>query len=426
MTLIKTSLLNAMAVAIKMLTLLGINKVLAIYVGPAGYAALGQFQNAVQMITTFASGAINSGITKYTAEYEGDEKKQHVLWKTAGTVIAVGTLVAAVLVFVFHKDLALVFLKDYDLASVFIWLSVSLIFFTANTFFLAVLNGKKEITRYIVANIVGSLGALILTGWLSIEYGLYGALISLSLYQSVTCLATIFICSRTSWFKWSLFFGEFDAEVFKNLLKFAAMAICSAICVPISHILIRDKLGANFGWDAAGYWEAMWRLSSAYLLFISTTLSLYLLPKIASLAKLEDIKIEVVSGFKVVLPFVAVSGVCVYFFRDVIIHILFTKEFIPMRELFAWQLLGDFFRTIAWVLGYIMIAKAWWKTYIFFEILGTSSFYAYTVMFTAYGVESASIAHALNYIMYDLFVLCFLYFYAGKLSQMRQGDLKVR
>ena len=59
MTLVRTSLLNAIAVAIKMLTLLGINKILAVYVGPAGYAALGQFQNAVQMISTFASGAIN-------------------------------------------------------------------------------------------------------------------------------------------------------------------------------------------------------------------------------------------------------------------------------------------------------------------------------------------------------------------------------
>ena len=67
MTLIRTSLLNGIAVVIKMLTLLSINKVLAIYVGPVGYAALGQFQNAVQMITTFASGAINTGVTKYTA-----------------------------------------------------------------------------------------------------------------------------------------------------------------------------------------------------------------------------------------------------------------------------------------------------------------------------------------------------------------------
>jgi PST family polysaccharide transporter len=69
MTLIKTSLLNAIAVLIKMLTMLGINKVLAIYVGPAGYATLGQFQNAVQMITTSPAGAINTSVTKYTAEY---------------------------------------------------------------------------------------------------------------------------------------------------------------------------------------------------------------------------------------------------------------------------------------------------------------------------------------------------------------------
>lgn len=415
MTLIKTSLLNAIAVAIKMLTLLGINKILAIYVGPAGYAALGQFQNAVQMITTFASGAINSGITKYTAEYEGDEKKQHVLWKTAGTVIAIGTLTAAILVFVFHKNLALLFLKDYDLASVFIWLSVSLIFFTANTFFLAVLNGKKEVTRYIIANIVGSFGALILTGWLAISFGLYGALISLSLYQSASCLVTVYISAKTPWFKWSLFFGAVDATVFKNLLKFAAMAICSAICVPVSHILIRDKLGISFGWDAAGYWEAMWRLSSAYLLFISTTLSLYLLPKIASIEKLKDVRVEVLAGFKVILPFVALSGIGIYFFRDVIIQLLFTKDFIPMRELFAWQLLGDFFRTIAWVLGYILIAKAWWKTYIIFEILGATSFYGYTIMFSSYGVESASLAHALNYIMYDCCILLVLYFFSKRL-----------
>ncbi|MEL6948786.1 MAG: DegT/DnrJ/EryC1/StrS family aminotransferase [Pseudomonadota bacterium] len=70
----------------KMLTLLGLNKILAIYVGPAGYAVLGQFQNAVQMITTLASGAINTGVTKYTAEYGEDAPRQHAVWRTAGTI----------------------------------------------------------------------------------------------------------------------------------------------------------------------------------------------------------------------------------------------------------------------------------------------------------------------------------------------------
>ena len=73
MTLIKTSLLSSVAVFVRLLTLLGINKVLAIFVGPSGYAAIGQFQNAIQMLTTFATGALSSGVTKYTAEYHNDE-----------------------------------------------------------------------------------------------------------------------------------------------------------------------------------------------------------------------------------------------------------------------------------------------------------------------------------------------------------------
>ena len=112
MTLIKTSLLNGIAVVIKMLTLLGINKILAIYVGPAGYAALGQFQNAMTMITTFASGAINTGVTKYTAEYYDDEPKQRLVWRTAGTIALVGSVVTALLIAIFNQTLAAWFLKD--------------------------------------------------------------------------------------------------------------------------------------------------------------------------------------------------------------------------------------------------------------------------------------------------------------------------
>ena len=127
MTLIKTSLLNGIAVVIKMLTLLGLNKILAIYVGPSGYAALGQFQNAVGMITTFASGAINTGVTKYTAEYYDDEERQQEVWRTAGTIALTGSLLTSVLVILLNKQLATWFLNDTSLGSVFICLSIILI-----------------------------------------------------------------------------------------------------------------------------------------------------------------------------------------------------------------------------------------------------------------------------------------------------------
>lgn len=119
MNLVRTSLLNGIAVAIKMLTLLGLNKVLAIYVGPAGYAAIGQFQNALQVITIFTGGAITNGVVKYTSEYHEQPEQQIKLWKTAGFVAILGSLVVALLVALFNKELASLFLKDAALGGVF-------------------------------------------------------------------------------------------------------------------------------------------------------------------------------------------------------------------------------------------------------------------------------------------------------------------
>lgn len=290
MTLLKTSFLNGIAVVIKMLTLLGINKMLAIYVGPSGYAALGQFQNAVQMVTTFSTGAISTGVTKYTAEYQDDEGAQHRVWRTAGTIACVGSVLTSILIILFSKPLAVWCFNDESLYSVFIWCAATLIFFSFNTLLLAILNGKKEINRYILANIGGSVLSLLVIIVMVTQFGLYGALISLVLYQSIAFFVTCLLCYRTPWFRLSNLFGKLDKQVAINLTKFTAMALTTAACVPVSHILVRNYLGSEFGWETAGYWEAMWRLSTAYLLLVTTTLGLYFYPSCPSWSTLRRLR----------------------------------------------------------------------------------------------------------------------------------------
>ena len=401
MTLIKTSLLNGIAVIIKMLTLLGLNKILAIYVGPAGYAALGQFQNAVQMVITLASGAINTGVTKYTAEYHDDEVKQHAVWRTAGTISLVGSIMVAIGVITFNKPLAGWFLKDESLGSVFIWFAATLVLFVFNTLLLAILNGKKEIHRYVIANIAGSLFALVVTTIMAIQMGLYGALVALAVYQSLTFFVTLTLIYKARWFKLRYLFGGIDTQSAKNLVKFTAMALTSAACVPLSHILIRNHLGETLGWEAAGYWEAMWRLSAAYLMLVTTTLGVYYLPKLSELQKADDIKKEVLQGYKVILPIAATCGLVIYLLRDFIIKILFTPEFAPMAVLFGWQMVGDTLKIGSWIVAYLMLSKAMMKLFILSEIAFAASFYALSYYLTGIsGLEGVSIAHAANYLMY--------------------------
>lgn len=410
MNLIRTSLLNGVAVLIKMIALLGINKVLAVYVGPAGYAAVGQFQNAVQMITTFASGAINTGVTKYTAEYESDLEKQRVVWRTAGTISVSASIFLSILILIFSEELALWFLKDASFAGVFVWFSLALVFFSLNSLLLAILNGKREIVRYVLANISGSLFSLIATALLAMKLGLYGALVGLAIYQSLSVLATLIFCFRLTWFKFKFLFGKVDYATSANLAKYTLMALTSALCVPISHILVRNYLGENLSWVEAGYWEAMWRLSAAYLLLITTTLSVYFLPRLSAENNKAILKREVFSGLKLLVPLVILGGLVVFVLRDLIIALLFTEKFTPMRDLFFWQLVGDLFKTCGWLLAYIMLSKPLVKLYVITEIVFSLSFYLLTIIFlNVFGFEGVAIAHAVNYLIYLIVMYCFVF-----------------
>lgn len=388
-----------------MLTLLGINKVLAMVVGPSGYAIVGQFQNAVQMITTFSSGAINNGVTKFTAEFASDEVFLKKLWRTASTIAISGAVVSSMLVAIFSQYLSGYFLKDKALYGVFIWFAASIIFFVLNTLLLAILNGRKELKTYVIANISGSVLALIFTLFLTFTFGLYGALIALGTYQSVAFFITVSLCLRSSWFKRDIFFGKIDWDIARKLFHFTLMALTSAICVPLSHIFIRNFLADKLSWTAAGEWEAMWRLSSAYLMFVTSTLSVYFLPRLAELKTREEIRFEIKKCLKIILPFLVIGGFVVYLLRDLVIKILFSAAFLGIDQLFALQLTGDTIKIVSWILAYVMLAKGMTVEFILSEVIFSFLFYFLIVaLLPQYGLLSTAIAHVLNYAGYLIFV----------------------
>jgi len=401
MNLLKTSILNGIAVLIKTATMFALNKILAVYVGPAGYAAIGQFQNFIQMVTTFAGNAINTAVIKYTAEYYEDEHKQQSIWRTAGSIVLIFSLLFSILILIFQKQLSIYIFHTTIYQSVFVWFATFLTFFTFNAFFLAILNGKKEVLKLVIANIVGSLFSLAITSALAIKYNLYGALVALSIYQSLVFFATLFLCYKANWFRLSYLFGKIDKDIAKKFAAFALMALVSAVCVPLSQMVIRSYLTYEYGLTYAGYWEAMVRLSAAYLMLVTTTLGVYYLPRLSELSKVQEIKSEVYLGYKFIFPLAVVGGLFVYLLRDWIIKLLFTQAFLPMRDLFFWQVIGDSLKIGSWILAYLMLSKAMTKLFITTEIIFAITSILLTYVCTQLlGFEGVSIAHLLNYGMY--------------------------
>lgn len=410
MNLLTTSVLNGVAVLIKTLTLFVLNKILAVYLGPTGYAALGQFQNFIQMVTTFAGSAINTAVIKYTAEYHEDQNRQRAIWKTAGSLVFLFSLIFAILILIFQSQLSLYIFHTLEYQNVFVWFAVFLVFFNFNTLFLAILNGKKEILKLVIANIAGSLFALIITSILAIKLHLYGALIALSIYQSIAFIVTLFLCYRAKWFKFSSLFGKIDLEITKKFSSFVWMALVSAICVPLSQMLIRAYLSQEFGLAYAGYWEAMIRLSTVYLMLVTTILGVYYLPRLSELKMLDEIKKEIYLGYKFLFPLAVAGGIIVFVLRDWIINVLFSPSFAPMQSLFFWQMMGDALKIGSWILAYLMLSKAMTKLYISTEIIFTVSLLVLTYVCTqVFGFEGVSIAYLVNYGIYWIVISLFIF-----------------
>ncbi|EIM38196.1 lipopolysaccharide biosynthesis protein [Acinetobacter sp. HA] len=417
MNLLKTSALNGVAVLIKTATMFILNKILAVYVGPAGYAAIGQFQNFIQMVTTFAGSAINTAVIKYTAEYHENEHKQISVWRAAGSLVLIFSFIFSFIILIFQKQLSLYIFQTTAYQSVFAWFSAFLVLFNLNALFLAILNGKKEVLKLVVANIAGSILSLLVTGFLAVQYHLYGALIALSIYQSIAFFVTLFLCYKVNWFKISYLFGRIEPQIAKNFAAFALMALVSAICVPLSQMVIRSYLSQEFGLNYAGYWEAMIRLSAAYLMLVTTTLGVYYLPRLAELTHLDEIKKEVYLAYKFIFPLALVGGLVVYILRDWIITLLFSHEFMPMRNLFLWQMIGDSLKIGSWILAYLMLSKAMTKLFVTTEILFALSSMGLTyVCSKLFGFEGVSIAHLVNYALYWLVMGYFIF---GTLERQR-------
>lgn len=401
MSLVKTSLLNAIAVTIRVASALVLNKILAVYVGPTGYAIIGQFQNAVTILTNLAGGLVSSGVTKATAQHFDDAIQQHKVWQTAIRFSMLASVCAGLILLVAGRQLSEWVLQRADMTNIFLWLALALPAMALNNILLAIVNGKKEVGIYVTANITGSVVAMIVTGLLAYNLGLYGALLAFIINPAIMLCTTATLVARRAWFKRDFLWGKIDKFAAKELSGFALMGLTSALVTPASYILIRDHLAAHLGLPAAGYWHAIWKVSEIYLMVVTSTLSVYYLPRLAEIRTAAELKTEIVKVYRFVMPIVTIAALSIYLLRDFIIRVLFTADFAPMRELFAWQLLGDVIKIGSWILAYIMIGRAMVKCYVVTEVVFSLLFFLLSRgLVLQFDLSGVAMAHALNYCIY--------------------------
>jgi O-antigen/teichoic acid export membrane protein len=403
----KITSINSVSVMIRIVTGLVSTSVVAKILGPSGVALLGNLRNFITSLEAFSTLGFNNGIVKYVAQYEKDEEKLTQVISTVFWSLLVASILLALPIFVFSDYWnERIFGESYDFGIVFQVTALSLPLFALNIFLVAVINGLSQFKKVILINIVGNIIGFVFSILMILKYKTLGALLSMGIVPALLFLVSWFWITKSLDLKKYVRKDFFDFSILKNLSSYSLMALVSAFSLPLVYLAIRTEAINLLGIDNAGNWEAMNRLASFYMMFISTLLSVYFFPKLSQSESNSQTRSVFGDYYKNVIPMFIVGGLVLYFSRGVLIELIYSDKFVVLSDLFVWQLVGDFFKVCSLILGYQFFAKKMTKAFIATQILSIAILY-FSSHFSMklYGTEGLVMAHAITYAIYFVVLL---------------------
>lgn len=385
------------------------SKILAVFVGPAGLAILGQLYNVGTIIQAASSGGIGIGVTKYVSEYANEKELRDKVIKTAFKVTFLCSVVTSVIVILTYRIIGEQVFKTDLYNTIILALGLTLILFSFNTLFTSIINGLKLFRLYIVVNIFTSIINLGITLLFVKLWGVYGALLAFVVSPALLFFVTYLLLIRQPWLNLNFFKFAFDKNILKKLGGFSLVAINNAVVGSIAQILIRTLLINRLSIETAGIWDAVNRLSTAYLFILTTSIQVYYLPTLSAIKDSKLLWKEMLKSEKIILPLVAGMFLIIYLVRSLIVEVLFTPQFALLKEVIALQLAGDLIKIASWILSYTMYAKAMTKQVILTDNIFTFSFIAIAFFSINYfGFNAIFYAYIINQSIFLIFIFFFL------------------
>jgi hypothetical protein len=262
-------------------------------------------------------------------------------------------------------------------------------------------NGMRDYGGLTAMQVGGMLCTLALFVLLCPTLGVAGGLFAAAVVPGATALAAWLMGRRRAWWPGQPLRHGFDGAEARTALSFIPMALVSAIVAPMVQILVRDALARQAGMASVGLVQGVMRLSDLYVNVFTGVVGMYFLPRFAQARAAAELKAELLKGLGTLVPAAAGAGLLLYLLRDLVVHTVFTAQFLAMRELFGWQMVGNALKVTGWFFGNLIVSKGHPLFMAGFELMmGLVWWAAGVFLVERHGAVGASQAYALHYAAY--------------------------
>jgi PST family polysaccharide transporter len=379
-------------------------KTWAVLIGPSGVGYITALQSLLGLSVMIAGLGIGTAIVRVGAKAvsDGDERELAANWRAGFYLIILFGAIAAAVLTILRREISVLIFGDTNESFYVALISIALFSILLTNFFIGILNAHHRVLTLAKIGVLNNLiSACFLIGFVyffriqGIAFGIVCGMVFNSavnyilLKREVTFPAT------------DVSFDEIKKAAF-SLIRFglpytASMIVGTGVQLVLP-LLILNRLGV----ESAGFYRAAAGISTVSLSLVLVGMGQDYYPRLSAVADdKREINELVNQQQRLTLVILAPIFLWLLLLAPVLIQLLYTAEFQASETIFKWVVAGDLFKSLSWVLSFVILARN--KSHLFFlseAIGGAAAVAAISFGMQRYGLEGAGIGYFVSYLAY--------------------------
>ena len=381
------------------------SKIIAVLLGASGYGFVGMLNAPVGFIANLTGLGINFSAIRdiSSANEQGDQVKLSTTLKTFRRLIWVTGLMGMLTVLVFSPWLSQWGFGNKNYSLTFVFVSITLLINSISNGQVSVLRGTRRIKDMAKVGLFGYLFGLIASIPFYYYYGMKGIVPAIIISSCITLFISWFYSSKVKIVAVKVSYRESFQQGKQMVQLGVMMTLTSMISNGVSYLVITfiNKMG---GLSEVGLYNAGWAITNQYTGMVFAAMAADYYPRLAGIHQYNT-KIRNMVNQQSEIAVLIIAPVMLLYLTSLpfLIPLFYSSQFMNIIPFTQWVILGMLFKTSAWAMAYIILAKG--NIRLFFITETISNVFLLICNITGYylfGLQGIGIGFV---------IICILYFF---------------
>ena len=334
-------------------------KIVAVLLGPAGMGLLGMLTKAIELISSISNFGLGTSAVRdiATAHENGDISTLNRTKQIVLKLVWITGLLGAIIALLGAPWISELTFGNREYTNAFRWLSIAILFWQITSGQTILLQGMRQLSFLAKSSMLGAALSVVVATPCYYYFKEGGIVPAIILAAIVTFIAVWIYSKKNQTTGHALNFKDAYRQG-QGMLKLGFLLSVSNFAILGESYIIRVYINATGSMNDVGFYNAGFAIIGSYVGMIFTAMATDFYPRLTGVAE-DRKKFTLLINQQAEIALLILGPILAVFliFIDWGIMLLYSKEFLVIKSMMHWAVLGVYFQAISWAMAFIFLAK---------------------------------------------------------------------